>query len=93
MLPSTERGQPIALLEAMASGKIILTSLDFIKNNSTGILIEQDVEDIYRKMLHTCKNFKKFQKLGKTARMEIEEKYSWKTVVRQFLREYKSAVK
>lgn len=92
ILPSTERGQPIALLEAMASGKIILTSLDFIRNGRTGILVGQDVDDIFRKMLYICRNFKRLQKLGRNARKEIETKYSWHNVVKQFLMEYKSTV-
>ena len=92
VLASTERGQPIALLEAMASGKIILTSLDFISDSRTGIRVEQDVEDIHEKMLHVCRNFRRLEKLGKAARKEIEEKHSWKKVIRQFLREYKSVI-
>ena len=90
VLPTTERGQPIALLEAMASEKIILTSLNFIEDNRTGIRVEQDVGDLREKMLLICKNFRDLQKLGMNARKEIEEKYSWDKVVKQFLREYKS---
>jgi glycosyltransferase involved in cell wall biosynthesis len=90
VLVSTERGQPIALLESMASGKIVLTSLDFTTDNKTGIRVEQDVEDIHEKMAQICKNFKSFERLGKAARKEIEEKYSWKKVIKQFIKEYKS---
>jgi glycosyltransferase involved in cell wall biosynthesis len=90
VLPSMEKGQPVALLEAMASGKIILTSLNFIREGKTGMLCSQDVDDIREKMLHVCRNFGKLKELGANARKEIEKNYSWENVVKQFLREYES---
>jgi glycosyltransferase involved in cell wall biosynthesis len=93
VLPSTEKGQPVALLEAMASEKIIMTSLGFIKDGKTGISVTQNIEDLRRKMLHVCRNFDKLHVLGRNARKDIEEDYSWSKVVRMFLREYETVVK
>jgi glycosyltransferase involved in cell wall biosynthesis len=92
LLPTRERGQPIALLEAMATGKIILTSLDFIRDGQTGIIVDQDVDELYEKMVFVCKNFPKASLLGRNARNDIEKNFSWNNVIRQFLREYKSVV-
>ena len=65
ILPSKEKGQPFALLEAMAAGKIIITSLKYIDDGKDGISVKQEVGDIYEKMLYVCKNFEKCTKLGK----------------------------
>lgn len=93
VLPSWEKGQPIALLEAMASGKIIITSLDYIKNGKTGLLVKpKDAEDLYEKMLYVCKNFELLDKLGKNARKEAEEKYEWSRLVDDYIKAYKSVI-
>jgi len=88
VLPSWETGQPVALLEAFASGKIVLTSLDFITDDKDGIKIKaKDFDDLYEKMLDITNNLKKYEKLQKEAR-KTAEKFAWSTVIRNFIREY-----
>jgi glycosyltransferase involved in cell wall biosynthesis len=91
VLPSIETGQPVALLEAMAAGKIIITSLKYIDDGKDGISVKQDVDDIYRKMLHVCENFEKCKKLGKNARENVKKK-DWSIVIKDFEREYEEVL-
>ncbi len=93
VLPSWEKGQPIALLEAMASGKIIITSLNYIEDGKTGIRIKpKNTQDLYEKMMQVCNDLKKHNNLGKNAKMEIKEKMSWDTVIKKYIREYNSVI-
>ncbi len=91
VLPSTERGQPVALLEAMASGRIIITSLPFIRPGRTGLSCRPDSQDLYRKMLMVCKNPGRYKKLGTQAREEARS-FSWESTVRLFEKEYQKAL-
>lgn len=91
VLPSRETGQPVALLEAMAAGKIIITSLKYIENGKDGLSVRQDVNDIYEKMLYICKNFEKCTKLGKNARESVKKK-SWDKIIKDFEREYEEVL-
>lgn len=92
VLPSKETGQPIALLEAMAAGKIIITSLNYIEDGKDGLLVKQDVKDIYEKMLYVCKNFEKCKKLGRNARESVKKK-TWKNMIKDFEKEYEKTIK
>jgi glycosyltransferase involved in cell wall biosynthesis len=87
LLPSTERGQPIALLEAMATGRIIITSLGYIEDGKTGLKTKPDVQNLYEKMLVVCRNPKKYEKLGENARKSVQN-LSWSKVVNDFEKEY-----
>ena len=92
LLPSSESGQPIALLEAMASGKIIITSLPYIQDGKTGLLVKpEDTKELYRKMLYVCKNFNRCLALGKNARNAVK-KLSWDHVIKRFIEEYEKAI-
>jgi glycosyltransferase involved in cell wall biosynthesis len=91
--PSREKGQPVALLEAMASGKIIITSLPYIKPGRTGIACRAgDPEDLYKKMLMVCRNPGRYRKLGMQARRESRS-FTWDFVSTLFEREYEQALK
>jgi glycosyltransferase involved in cell wall biosynthesis len=87
VLPSREKGQPVALLEAMASGRIIITSLPLIKPGRTGIACRPDSQDLYRKMLMVCRNPARYVKLGAQARREARS-LGWEAMVRLFEKEY-----
>lgn len=87
LLPSTERGQPIALLEAMATEKIIITSLGYIEDGKTGLRVKLTEDDVYKKMQLVCKNPKKYEKLGKNAKKSVQN-LSWSNVVKMFEKEY-----
>lgn len=84
VLPSWEKGQPVALLEAMASGMKIITSLDYIEDKKTGLLIKpKDTEDLYEKMLYVCKNPAKCMGLGKAAQARARTEYTWEKVIKR----------
>jgi glycosyltransferase involved in cell wall biosynthesis len=91
VLPSRETGQPVALLEAMAAGKIILTSLPYIEDGREGLLVKQDADDIYEKMLYVCENFEKCRRLGENAREGVKKK-SWARIIKDFEREYEGVL-
>jgi glycosyltransferase involved in cell wall biosynthesis len=91
LLPSTEKGQPIALLEAMATGKIVMTSLNYIEDGKTGIKVKNDTEDLYGKMFLVCKDPKKYKKLGENAKESVQD-LAWSNVVKQFENEYRKAL-
>ncbi len=93
VLPSREKGQPVALLEAMASGRIIITSLPFIRPGRTGIACRAgSPEDLYRKMLMVCRNPGRYRRLGRQAREEARS-FTWDSVSRLFEREYGQALR
>jgi len=92
VLPSREKGQPIALLEAMAAEMIIITSLNYVEDGKTGLKIRPDAEDLYKKMSLVCKNFREYEKLGRNARKEIM-KCNWENIVEDYLSEYKDVLR
>lgn len=93
VLPSREKGQPMALLEAMAAGKIIITSLPFIKPGRTGLYCRPgDSDDLVSRMLQVCRNPARYKKLGIHAREEVRS-LAWDTTVKLFESEYEKALK
>ena len=92
VLPSTEKGQPVALLEAMAAGKIVITSLPFIKPGRTGIACRAgDPEGLARKMLEVCRDFRRYRKIGENARESIKG-LTWESQAGLFEKEYKKVL-
>ena len=89
MLPSWEKGQPVALLEAMAAGKVIITSLDYIEDMITGIRVRPgDVKDLYEKMLDVYNKPESSRRIGDAARSRAQA-MGWNLVIKSFLNEYK----
>jgi phosphatidylinositol alpha-mannosyltransferase len=92
VLPSTEGGQPVALLEAMASGKLIITSLPHIKPGETGLRCPaRDPQSLSRILTDVCKHISTYRKLGRSARAQAES-LSWKKITPLFEREYRKAL-
>jgi glycosyltransferase involved in cell wall biosynthesis len=92
VLPSKETGQPLALLEAMAAGKIVITTLPFIKPGRTGLSCRfGDKKGLAKRMIQVCRNFRGYQKLGKHAR-EYVRKLTWESQAELFEREYEKAL-
>jgi len=92
LLPSQERGQPVALLEAMISGALIVTSLDYISDMETGIRVRPgDVKELYEKMLYVYENPELSMRLAENAKNTAKE-LSWGVVIKSFLREYKQMI-
>jgi glycosyltransferase involved in cell wall biosynthesis len=91
VLPSTEKGQPVALLEAMASGRIVITSLPFIRPGRTGLACRPEPESLLRRMLMVCRSPGRYMRLARQAR-EQARSFGWEPVVRLFEREYERAL-
>lgn len=88
LLPSKEKGQPFALLEAMAAGKIVITSLPYIKHMKTGIKCQSNVNDLLDKMNSVYNERERMDFLCFNARKEIIEKYSWDDRIKKILKIY-----
>jgi glycosyltransferase involved in cell wall biosynthesis len=90
VLPSREKGQPVALLEAMSAGRIIITSLPFIRDRYTGLLCKPEPHDLAERMRMVCRDFRDFRALGSNARKASME-FSWKSQILLFEKEYLKA--
>ncbi len=91
VLPSTESGQPLAILEAKAAGRIIITSLPYITPGKSGLRCEPERESLKRALLEVCKDLPGKRRLGKAAREEARE-HTWEKEVLRFEREYGKAL-
>ncbi len=93
VLPSWERGQPFAMLEAQAAGKLVLTSLPYIEDGESGILCRaKDSDDLYKKMKDIAINYRKYKKIAEAGRREIKER-SWDSAVDKIIEGYDIAVR
>ena len=95
LMPSIYEGCPIALLEAMASSKAIISSnipsiREIVKHNEEAILIDpQDIEGLKHAILLLCKDSDLRLKLGEKAR-ERSKLYDTNIIFEQILKIYKS---
>jgi len=91
IFPSEREGWPLALMEAMACGKIILSSnIDCVKNiidsSDKGLLFEtRDFNTMTENIINLSKNFLSYKHLGKNARNTVVYKYSWEIVSKKYL--------
>jgi glycosyltransferase involved in cell wall biosynthesis len=92
---SSYEGMPIAILEAMASGKAILTTrasgmIDLIDDGRNGYLTEvDDIDQITQKMRTMVEDPAKTKKMGQAARKKVLEKYSWDKIADDYLELFK----
>ncbi|MHC1636274.1 MAG: glycosyltransferase family 4 protein, partial [Candidatus Methanospirareceae archaeon] len=94
LLPSKFEAQPIALLEAMASGlPIVATDVGdnkyFIDGN--GILCGTSAKEIKEAIEEIIKG--DLQKMGSLSRKKIENDYSWEKIAQRTLKVYKAIIK
>jgi glycosyltransferase involved in cell wall biosynthesis len=92
VLPSREKGQPVALLEAMASARMIITSLPYVRDGETGLLCKPDRTSLARAMSRLCSSPQRFRRLGLNSRREATN-LAWASVVKDFEREYLAAIR
>lgn len=95
--PSKTETQGLAALEAMASSMPVLAikatgTTDIIKNNKTGYLLNEDVEDFYQKARELLENKNLFNKISEQARKEAF-KYDYKNNAKELVRVYEKAIK
>ena len=92
---SSYEGMPVAILEAMASGKAILTSrvsgmVDLVSDGKDGYLTEvDDIDEISKKLMSMVASPDKTAKMGERARAKIERTYTWTKVAAQYAKVFK----
>ncbi len=90
-MPSAYEGMPIAILEAMAMGKPVLSSKvsgmnDLIQNGENGILTPvDDIQAIVQALEGLVSNHECRRRLGNQARKDIIKKYSWNIIAQKYL--------
>jgi len=91
VLPSRSEGSPIALLEAMASGRpIVATGVggipDIIENDISGLLIPPaDPSSMANAIIQLLENQSMAKKMGEHAQRVVEECYSVNSMVEKYL--------
>lgn len=98
ILPSFYEGMPKALLEAMACGlPCIGTNVrginEVIKHGYNGWLVKTDPKSIRTGIIRLMRDKKLREKLGKSARKTIEEKYSLEKVLKKEIEIYSRLLK
>lgn len=96
VFPSTEEADPIALSEAMAKGKAIIATKiggipEKVIDGETGILIDPESSEQLKKTIEYCiLNKDKIIIMGQAAKKLMENKFSFKTMIRGYEDLYKS---
>lgn len=99
VLPSVYEGQGIVLLEAMASGKAIVSTKtggipETVIDGETGILVKiGDIIELSEAIEKLLKNPELRHTLGLNSRKRIEKEYDWKIVVRKINDVYMATVR
>ena len=96
-LTSDYEGQPMTLIEAMASGlPIVSTNVggipDMLSNDSTALLVEPDTNKIAQAVILLLSNPKLRRKLGKRA-LHASEKFSHRRMAKSYLALYERVIK
>ncbi len=93
VLPSYREGTPRSVLEAMATGRAILTSdapgcRETVVPGKNGFLIPiRDVEALAQKMIHLIENPELVRRMGASSLEIVHEKYDAETVNAQLLQD------
>ncbi|MCK5299637.1 MAG: glycosyltransferase family 4 protein [Candidatus Aenigmarchaeota archaeon] len=91
VLPSWERGQPFAMLEAQAAGKLVLSSLPYIVDGKSGVKCKsKDTADLYKKMKDIAVNYTKYKKIAAAGKKDVESR-GWSAVVDKIVEGYNIA--
>ena len=98
VLPSFEEGDPIALKEAMASGKPLIGSnvggvTMQIRDGWNGFLVEPANErQLAEKIRYLVDNPEERIRMGKNSRKLAEEEFDWKKIAEKYLKVYEDVV-
>jgi len=96
VLPSLMEGLPIVLLEAMATGRPIVTTescgmMDFIEDGYNGLLVKPgDTQGLIAGILRMIESRELRTQLGRAAR-ETAKRYTWERVAAQWERVFERA--
>ena len=95
VLPSFEEGDPIALKEALASGKPLIGSNAGgipmqIRDGWNGFLVEPGNEkQLTEKIKYLVDNDEERERMSKNSRRLAEEEFSWERIAEKYLETYK----
>jgi len=90
LLPSLTEGLPMAMLEAMATGKAVVATRvgenhKVIENGVTGRLIKpENARELWSAIQELLENENERKKMGRRAREVIQKRYSSKTMARSY---------
>ena len=99
VLPSFREGDPIALKEALASGKPLIGSNVSgipmqIRDGWNGFLIEPgDYKKLAERLLYLIENEEERKKTGRNSRKLAEEEFDWSKIAKKYLEAYEEASK
>jgi glycosyltransferase involved in cell wall biosynthesis len=94
VLPSRDEGLPIALLEAMASGRMVIATDvgsvgSVVRNQENGLLIApDDLEALILAMLSAVSNRDYLTRFGCAAQSQVSSKFSYGRMVRRYAELY-----
>lgn len=97
VFPSTEEADPIALSEAMARGKpVIATKIggipEKVEDKKNGILIDPENPEQIKMAIEFCLNNKdKTGQMGQSARKLMQDKFSFKTMIKGYEELYENS--
>ena len=86
LLPSVSEGFPVAAMEALSSGTIMISSpietvRKLIIENETGLYIHQvDTTTLAHKIIKVLGNKEKFKTIPEKARQHVVQNYDWKII-------------
>lgn len=98
VLPSLEEGDPIALKEALASGKpLVGTRVGGIpmqiRDGWNGFLVEPaNEEQLAERIEYLIENEGERKRMGKNSRRLAEEEFSWKRIAQRYVRVYEEVI-
>lgn len=94
VLPSFREGDPIALKEALASGKPLIGSNVSgipmqIRDGWNGFLIEPgDYKNLAERLIYLIENEEERKKMGRNSRKLAEEEFDWSKIAERYLEAY-----
>ena len=96
VFPSIQEGQGIALLEAQATSKPVITFntggvREAIINQETGLLVKPNSNELANAILKLLKNEELRNKMGKKGREFVSKYFSWDNNAKKLLEIYKEA--
>lgn len=97
VFPSSAESFGIVLIEAMASGCAVITSNDTacpdVVGNAALLVRPKSSDDIKDSLTLLINNNELLIKLGLNAKKRVEENFSWKKIVKQYLNLYENLIK
>ena len=96
-IPLTELNTPIKPIEAMAMGKVVISTdvggmREMIEDGKTGFLLPDSIDSIADKIIEVLNNPSLQKEIGKTARRYVEREREWKVIINNLANEYEKLI-